>query len=243
MTENEPILAVTGIGVRFGGLVAVNDVSFSVDRGLVTGLIGPNGAGKTTIVNVLTGFQKPSSGSVHFMGQDITALGPEQRARRGIARTFQAVRLFRGLGVTENLEAYAVGGGAPAREARSRVGQLLDRLGLADFAERRADALPYGVERRVGIARALALSPKILLLDEPAAGLNDGECDDLMDVIRDVPASFDCGVLLIEHNMRVIMGVCDRINVVDFGRKIAEGTPEAVRSNQFVRDAYLGEAV
>ena len=243
MSATETILTVAGIGVRFGGLVAVNDVSFSIDRGVVTGLIGPNGAGKTTIVNVLTGFQKPSSGSVHFMGQDITALGPEQRARLGVARTFQAVRLFRGLAVRENLQAYAVGGGASAGEARSRVGELLHRLDLTSFADRGADALPYGVERRVGIARALALSPKILLLDEPAAGLNDSECDDLMSVIREVPSSFDCGVLLIEHNMRVIMGVCDRINVVDFGRKIAEGTPEAVRANQFVRDAYLGEAL
>lgn len=240
MAQDHAVLETSGLGVRFGGLVAVNDVSLSIDRGLVCGLIGPNGAGKTTIVNVLTGFQKPSSGVVRFIGQDVTLFSPEHRARMGIARTFQAVRLFRGFSVKENLEAYSIGGGLSHSKVKSRVDEVLDRLALTKFADHRADALPYGIERRVGIARALSLGPKALLLDEPAAGMNDSECDELMAVIRDIPSRFECGVLLIEHNMHVVMGVCDRICVIDFGKKIAEGTPEEVRSNQIVRDAYLG---
>ena len=217
------------VSVHFDGLTALRDLSLALRTNEICGLIGPNGAGKTTLVNVLTGFQRPSSGRVTLAGKDVSRLAPEQFARRGVARTFQSVRLFRAFTVLDNLKTYAIGVGCSERESVERAHIVLDWMTLADLADRGADTLSYGMERRVGIARALATHPRFLLLDEPAAGLNDAECDDLMDLVRRIPQRFDCGVMIIEHNMRVVMNVCDRICVIDFGKKIAEGTPARFR--------------
>jgi branched-chain amino acid transport system ATP-binding protein len=233
-------LEATDIVVAFGGLTAIDGVSVSLESGEVLGLIGPNGAGKTTLVNVLTGFQRPSRGRVHLGGVDITGRPAHRFARAGLARTFQAVRLFRDLPVIENLEAAAVGSGLSRRDARRRAVRILEWIRFDHKADHRADSLPYGEERRVGIARALATAPKFVLLDEPAAGLSDSECDDLMGLISQIPVTFGCGVLLIEHNMRVVMGACRRIHVIDVGKTIAEGTPDEIQQHPDVIRAYLG---
>ncbi len=204
------------------------------------GLIGPNGAGKTTLVNVLTGFQEPDAGRVVMDGKDITGHAPNRLARNGLARTFQGVRLFSHLAVSENLEVAAVGSGLSLRQARRRGSEIASWMKLSDKADLLADTLPHGDERRVGIARALAMHPTYLMLDEPAAGLNDAECDELMTLIARIPDEFGCGVLLIEHNMQVIMGVCSRIEVLDSGRNIAAGTPHDIKRNPDVIRAYLG---
>jgi len=234
------ILQATDIAVRFGGLTAIDGVSLALAGGEILGLIGPNGAGKTTFVNVVTGFQRPTRGQVRLDDADITGLPAHRVARAGLARTFQAVRLFRDLTVAENLEAAAVGVGCSRLRARARARDVLEWIRFAHKAEHRADSLPYGEERRVGIARALAMAPKFVLLDEPAAGLADAECEDLMGLIRRMPADHGCGVLLIEHNMQVVMGVCDRIHVIDVGRTIAEGTPDEIQRHPEVLRAYLG---
>ena len=239
-TDAAQTLEARQIVVAFGGLRAIDDVSVNLAPGEVFGLIGPNGAGKTTLVNVLTGFQKPSSGKVLLGGVDLTGRSADQVARQGLARTFQAVRLFRDLLVIENLEAAAVGSGLGRREARQRAMRVLEWIRFEHKAQMRADSLPYGEERRVGIARALVTAPKYVLLDEPAAGLSDAECDDLMDLISRIPAQFGCGVLLIEHNMRVVMGACGRVQVIDGGKTIAEGTPEEIQRHDDVIRAYLG---
>ncbi len=229
-----------GVVVNFDGLVAIDRVSLSLSRRDVLGLIGPNGAGKTTLVNVLTGFQSPTEGRIRVNGVDVTGWQPHALARNGVARTFQNGRLFREYTVRENLEAGAIGVGLSLREARSRAIEVLDWLELGDEADVLADTVPYGVERRIGIARALATHPRWILLDEPAAGLNDQECEVLMSTISRMPTAFGCGVLIIEHNMRVVMNVCERIHVIDFGRTIAEGTPNQVQENPDVILAYLG---
>ena len=228
------------ISVNFEGLAAVDEVTLSMGRREIFGLIGPNGAGKTTLVNVLTGFQKPTHGNVVLAGVDVTGLPPHRIGRRGLARTFQAVRLYPDMPVIENLEAAAVGTGLGRREAARRARAILEWMHFADKARDHADTLPYGDERRVGIGRALAMAPHFVLLDEPAAGMSDAECDDLMALISRIPRDFGCGVLLIEHNMRVIMGVCDRIHVIDSGRTIGEGTPQEIQANPAVIRAYLG---
>ena len=233
-------LVANDIVVVFDGLTAIDGVSLAVKTGEILGLIGPNGAGKTTFVNVLTGFQRPSRGSVKLSGADITNQPAHRVARAGLARTFQAVRLFRDLTVAENLESAAVGVGCSRARARVRAKTILEWVQFSHKAEHRADSLPYGEERRVGIARALATAPKFVLLDEPAAGLANAECDELMALIRRMPADHGCGVLLIEHNMRVVMGACDRIHVIDGGRTIAEGTPETIQKHPDVLRAYLG---
>ena len=202
------------------------------------GLIGPNGAGKTTLVNVLTGFQRPTRGRVVLGGEDVTGLSAHELGRRGLARTFQAVRLFRDMPVIENLEAAAVGTGLGRRDAARRASRILAWMKFAHRADDWADTLPYGDERRVGIGRALAMAPRFVLLDEPAAGLSDAECDELMGLIADIPRTFGCGVLLIEHNMRVIMGACHRIHVIESGRTVAEGSPEEIQVNPDVLRAY-----
>ena len=238
--DMEERLEAHDVSVNFEGLAAVDEVTVSMGRHEIFGLIGPNGAGKTTLVNVLTGFQKPTHGRVVLAGVDVTGMPPHRIGRRGLARTFQAVRLYPDMPVIENLEAAAVGTGLGRREASRRARAILEWMNFSDKAYDHADTLPYGDERRVGIGRALAMAPHFVLLDEPAAGMSDSECDDLMALISRIPQVFGCGVLLIEHNMRVIMGVCDRIHVIDSGRTIGEGTPQEIQANPAVIRAYLG---
>ena len=233
-------LTASGVSVHFEGLFALDSVDCVLERGEILGLIGPNGAGKTTLINVLTGFQRLTAGRVVMDDDDITGWPAHRIARKGVARSFQGGRLFRELPVRENLEVTAIGVGAGRREARHRAIEILEWLGFPHKAEVRADSLPFGDERRVGIARALAMRPAYLLLDEPAAGLNDAECDDLVRTVARIPQRFGCGVLLIEHNMRVVMEVCERLHVLDGGGTIAEGPPESVRSDPRVVRAYLG---
>jgi branched-chain amino acid transport system ATP-binding protein len=234
-------LTVSGVVVNFQGLRAINDVSLRLSRGEVLGLIGPNGAGKTTLVNVLTGFQDPDSGAIRLANEDITRHKPHERSRRGLVRTFQSVLPFGGLTALENVEAGAMATGASRKDARAAAYRVLSSLGLADKAERRVDTLPFGEERRVGIGRAIAMKPRFLLMDEPAAGLNDAECDDLMTVIDGIRAQADCGVLLIEHRMSLVFRLCDRIQVLQQGATIAIGTPDEIRVDPKVRQAYLGD--
>ena len=238
--DMEERLEAHDVSVNFEGLAAVDEVTVSMGRHEIFGLIGPNGAGKTTLVNVLTGFQKPTHGRVVLAGVDVTGMPPHRIGRRGLARTFQAVRLYPDMPVIENLEAAAVGTGLGRREASRRARAILEWMNFSGKAYDHADTLPYGDERRVGIGRALAMAPHFVLLDEPAAGMSDSECDDLMALISRIPQDFGCGVLLIEHNMRVIMGVCDRIHVIDSGRTIGEGTPQEIQANPAVIRAYLG---
>jgi len=216
-------------------------VTLELHRHEVVGLIGPNGAGKSTLVNVLTGFDFPSEGTVELEGRDITGWSSHRRARAGLTRSFQHSRSFRGLSVRENVEVSALGVGAGARTARRRADALLELLGLAERAEARADTLAHGDERRLGVARVLATDPVFVLLDEPAAGLPESEVPQFAEVIRSVRDDHRGGVLLIDHNMALVMAVCDRIHVLDQGRTLAAGTPDEIRSNLDVAAAYLGE--
>jgi len=206
------------------------------------GLIGPNGAGKTTLVNVLSGFDFPSQGSVELEGRDITSWSPHRRGRVGLARTFQHSRSFAALSVRENVEVAALGSGAGPREARRRAARLLELLGLEGRRDQPAGGLPHGDERKLGVARALATEPRFLLLDEPAAGLPEAEVREVAAVVRSVRDEHEAGVLLIDHNMTLVMDVCDRIQVLDQGTTLAEGAPAEIRANLDVTAAYLGEA-
>jgi branched-chain amino acid transport system ATP-binding protein len=234
------LLRATGVTVRFGGLTAVDDAACEVRPGEIVGLIGPNGAGKTTFVNVLSGFQAATEGAVTVDGREIGALSPEKRAKIGVVRTFQGARLFTDLTVVENAEVSGVGIGLKRSAARERALEMLEAVGIANLARVRAGDLTTGQERRLQVSRAMAMSPRYLLLDEPAAGLNEHETDELVEVIEQLPGRLGCGVLLIEHDMRVIMGSCERIVVLDQGKVIKVGTPAEVRSDQRVIDAYLG---
>ena len=234
-------LDVSGVVVNFQGLRAIDDVSLQLRRGEILGLIGPNGAGKTTLVNVLTGFQDPDAGDVALGGKSILPWKPHQRSRMGLVRTFQSVLPFAGLTALENVEAGAVATGANRKEARDLAFDILGRLGLAGKAYRRVHTLPFGEERRVGIARAIAMRPKFLLMDEPAAGLNDNECEELKSVVSGISREMECGVLLIEHRMPLVFSLCHRIQVLQLGRTIATGTPDEIRGSAAVRQAYLGE--
>jgi branched-chain amino acid transport system ATP-binding protein len=220
---------------------ALQEVTLELGRHEVVGLIGPNGAGKSTLVNVLSGFDYPTEGSVALADREITRWSAHRRARSGLARTFQHSRSFRDLTVRENVEVAALGVGAWGREARRRTDELLELLGLEGRSELPAGALPHGDERRLGVARALATRPQFVLMDEPAAGLPEAEVPDFAAVVRSVRDDHDAGVLLIDHNMALVMDVCDRIVVLDQGRTLAEGTPAEIRANLDVAAAYLGD--
>jgi branched-chain amino acid transport system ATP-binding protein len=235
-------LIASSVTVRFGGLIATDDVTLRLSQDHVLGLIGPNGAGKTTLVNVLSGFQRPSSGRLLLGERDITGGARTRFARLGIVRTFQAVRLFKGLTVSENVEVGFVACGIGRSEARRRAREALAEFDLIDKAEATAGALSYGEERRAGLARALALEPRFLLLDEPAAGLAAAEAADLGAMIARIKKRYGCGVLVIEHNMALVMSLCDEIHVLNSGRTIAVGPPAAIRADAAVRAAYLGAA-
>jgi branched-chain amino acid transport system ATP-binding protein len=238
----EESLRASSVSRSFEGVQALRGVSLEVGRGEVVGLIGPNGAGKSTLVNVLSGFDRPSGGTVLLEGRDVTRWPPHRRGRHGLARTFQHSRAFRSLTVWENVEVAALGSGARPREARRRAGRLLDLLGLAAQADRPAAELPHGHERRLGVARALATEPRFVLLDEPGAGLPEAEVPELAAAVASLRDEHGAGVLLIDHNMALIMDICNRIQVLDQGRMLAEGTPHEIRANLDVAAAYLGES-
>ncbi len=235
-------LRAAGVSRAFAGVQALREVTLELHRHEVVGLIGPNGAGKSTLVNVLSGFDFPDAGSVELEGRDVTRWRPHRRGRAGLSRTFQHSRSFRGLSVRENVEVAALGAGASPREARRRTTALLESLQLTAYAGAPAGSLPHGDERRLGVARALATEPRFVLMDEPAAGLPENEVPSFADVVRSVRDHHDAGVLLIDHNMALIMGVCDRIQVLDQGRTLAEGSPAEIRGNIDVAAAYLGES-
>ncbi len=255
---NDFALVCENIGMQFGGLAAVSNFDLSISERALYGLIGPNGAGKTTVFNIISGVLSPTAGSVKLFGKDITGLNPDEIARMGIARTFQNIRLFRNLTVLENvlvghhLRREATLGEALLALPRYRKeesgmlrtsGELLEDVGLEDVAHYRASALPYGQQRRLEIARALATKPRVLLLDEPAAGMNPAETEQLMQLILDVRDRYNLTILLIEHEMKVVMNICERMTVLDHGQIIAEGTPSEIQSNERVIKAYLGGGV
>jgi branched-chain amino acid transport system ATP-binding protein len=235
-------LRAASVSRAFEGVQALREVTLELRRREVVGLIGPNGAGKSTLVNVLTGFDRPDAGVVELEGRDISRWTPQRRGRHGLARTFQHSRSFRELSVRENVEVAALGVGVGPRAARRRADDLLERLSLKRYASAPAGSLAHGDERRLGVARALAAEPRFVLLDEPAAGLPEAEVPDFAAVIRSVCEEHDAGVLLIDHNMALVMDVCDRIQVLDHGATLAEGTPGEVRANLDVAAAYLGES-
>ena len=237
----EDTLRASAVSRSFEGVRALQDVTLELHRREVVGLIGPNGAGKSTLVNILTGFDLPTTGAIEFRDRDITRWSAHRRARSGLTRTFQHSRSLRALSVRENVEVSALGVGLRGREARRRAQELLERLGLAGLADAPAGSLPQGDERRLGVARALVAEPAFVLMDEPAAGLPEAEVPEFAEVVRSVRDDHRAGVLLIDHNMALVMGVCDRIHVLDQGRTLAAGTPGEIRGDLNVAAAYLGE--
>ena len=240
--DTDSSLVLTGISKDFSGLRALDGVSLRLGRGEILGLIGPNGSGKTTLINVVTGLYPATAGAVTVGGADITSRPAHLIARAGVSRTFQTIRLFRELSVRENVEVAAVSMGSSRAAARLRADDVLVEMGLADWAESLAGALPYGLERRVEVARALAMRPRYLLLDEPAAGLNEEESDQLLAILAGMPAAKNLGLLIVDHDMRLIMRLCHRLHVLSYGRTIGAGTPEEVRAIPAVIEAYLGSA-
>jgi branched-chain amino acid transport system ATP-binding protein len=237
-----PFLQTQGISVHFQGVRALDRVDLALPQGEVLGLLGPNGAGKTTLVNVMTGYLRPTHGRLLLDDEVVSGLAPEALARRGVVRTFQSVRLFRRLSVLDNVEAAALTLHGRRARAKHAARRALAFIGLEQMAHRRAGALAYADERRVGIARALALEPHFLLLDEPTAGMTEAECEAMSRLIAQLPQRFGCGVLLIEHNVSVVIAVCSNIHVLDNGRTLATGAIDAVRKDPAVIAAYLGTA-
>ena len=250
------LLEMQNVVKRFGGLTAVSNMSFHVEKGEIFGVIGPNGAGKTTIFNLITGVYPVSEGDILFDGQSISGKKPYQIINGGIARTFQNIRLFKDLSVIDNIKVglhesmkYNLGSSLirlpnywkEEKRCTERAFELLDIFHMADLADAQAGSLPYGAQRRLEIMRALATSPKLLLLDEPAAGMNPSETAELTETIRRIRDEFNIAVLLIEHDMSLVMGICEGIAVLNFGRIIAKGTPDEIRNNPQVIEAYLGK--
>ncbi|MHA6795424.1 ABC transporter ATP-binding protein [Pseudonocardia bannensis] len=232
-------LRATGISVNFAGLRALDDVDLELRDGEILGLIGPNGAGKSTLVNALTGFQR-HTGRLVVDGVDMTGWSPRRLSRSGVRRTFQNVRLFPEMSVYENVEAVGLGLGLGHRKVRGLAGDILDWFGMSHLSSTPARSLPYGIERRLGIARILVTGARYVLLDEPAAGLNEDESDELLELLARLPERFSCGLMVIEHDLRLIMRLCHRLQVIDHGRLLAVGDPATVRRDPAVVEAYLG---
>lgn len=253
----QPILTAENVTMRFGGVTAVSDLSLKVDEGSIVGVIGPNGAGKTTLFNVLSGFYTPQEGDVRFAGKSIRGRKPFEICRMGMARTFQNIRLSPHMSVLENVMVgchvrrrcpwWMAPLGLPMyykeeKAITEKARDLVEHLNLAEYMDEKAGSLPYGAQRRLEIARALATEPRLLLLDEPAAGMNPQETNELKDLVLQIRADRDLSILLIEHDMGMVMSLSDRIYVMEYGSRIAAGTPAEVRSNPRVIQAYLGES-
>lgn len=230
------MIQLSSVAKRFRGVLAVDDVSLSLDRGEILGLIGPNGSGKTTTLAIASGVLRPTTGRVEVEGRDLTGRGPARFAAGGVGRTFQQVRLFDGFTVEETVQVGAIAKGLSVEEADTPI----RTLGLDEYRDRSATTLSYGMQRRVEIARALAGRPDYLLLDEPAAGMNEGESGNLVEGIRAVSSSLGCGVLIVEHDLQMILSLCDRVHVLSEGKTIAEGPPDEVRNNPLVIETYIG---